>query len=109
MDLSKLSPHTTWTTQQRQNERYAVSSHNRLLNSLFRRRSKESAKLRVSGLCEVTGEFPAQRANNEENVSIWWRHYEPVYVSSVDVRSQIAILYVQYTFKYRVDIYFPRK
>ena len=30
------------------------------------------------GLCEgnstVTGEFPAQRASNAENVSIWWRH-----------------------------------
>ena len=24
----------------------------------------------------VTGEFPAQRASNAENVSIWWRHHE---------------------------------
>ena len=23
----------------------------------------------------MTGEFPAQRASNEENVSIWWRHH----------------------------------
>ena len=23
-----------------------------------------------------TGEFPAQRASNAENVSIWWRHHE---------------------------------
>ena len=23
----------------------------------------------------VTGEFPAQRASNTENVSIWWRHH----------------------------------
>ena len=23
----------------------------------------------------VTGEFPAQRASNAENVSIWWRHH----------------------------------
>ena len=34
----------------------------------------------VSGLCEgnspVTGEFPAQRASNAENVSIWWRHHD---------------------------------
>ena len=33
---------------------------------------------RVSGLCAgnspVTGDFPAQRASNAENVSIWWRH-----------------------------------
>ena len=24
---------------------------------------------------ELTGEFPAQRTSNAENVSIWWRHY----------------------------------
>ena len=34
---------------------------------------------RVNGLCEgnspVTGEFPAQRTSNAENVSIWWRHH----------------------------------
>ena len=24
---------------------------------------------------EFTGEFPAQRASNAENVSIWWRHH----------------------------------
>ena len=23
-----------------------------------------------------TGEFPAQRASNAENVSIWWRHHD---------------------------------
>ena len=27
-------------------------------------------------LCgEFTGEFPAQRASNAENISIWWRHH----------------------------------
>ena len=25
-----------------------------------------------------TGEFPAQRASNAENVSIWWRHHDTV-------------------------------
>ena len=44
--------------------------------SLFGRRSKKTSKLRVTGLCEVTGEFLAQRANNAENVSIWWRHHD---------------------------------
>ena len=48
-------------------------------NRLFRRRSKKASKLRVAGLCEGnspgTGEFPAQMANNAENVSIWWRHH----------------------------------
>ena len=50
-----------------------------LLNCLFKRRWKKTSKLRVTGLCVgnplVTGEFPAQRASNAENVSIWWRHH----------------------------------
>ena len=41
------------------------------------RRSKKTRKLYVTGLCEgnspVNGEFPALRASNAENVSIWWR------------------------------------
>ena len=45
-----------------------------LLNRLFRRRSKKTSKLRVTGICAgnspVTGEFPTQRASNAENVSI---------------------------------------
>ena len=49
-----------------------------LLNCLFRRRSKKTSMLRVTGLCggssPGTGEFPAQMASNAENVSIWWRH-----------------------------------
>ena len=53
-----------------------------LLKCLFRRRSKKTSELRVTGLCAGnspgTGEFPAQRASNAENVSIWWRHYAMV-------------------------------
>ena len=60
----------------------SVSNHQPrdcLLNRLFRRRSKKTSKLRVTGLCvgnsPGTGEFPAQMASNAENVSIWWRHH----------------------------------
>ena len=59
--------------------------HDCSLNRSFGRRSKKTSKLLVTGLCvgnsPVTGEFPAQRASNTENVSIWWRHHEvkPVY------------------------------
>ena len=67
--------------QWRHNERHGISNHQPhgcLLNRLFRCRSKKIPKLRVTGLCvgnsPVTGEFPAQRANNAESVSIWWRH-----------------------------------
>ena len=67
--------------QWRYNDLDGVSNHKPhdcLLNRLFRRRSKKISKLRVTGLCAgnspVTGEFPAQRASNAENFSIWWRH-----------------------------------
>ena len=50
-----------------------------IVYSVFRRRSKKTSKLRVTGLCAGnspgTGEFPAQMASNTENVSIWWRHH----------------------------------
>ena len=69
--------------QWRHNERDGISNHQPhdcLLNRLFRRRSKKTSKLRVTGLCvgnsPVTGEFPAQRASNAENVSIWWCHHD---------------------------------
>ena len=68
--------------QWRHNERDGVSNHQPhdcLLNGLFRFRSKKTSKLCVTGLCAGnspgTGEFPAQRASNAENVSIWWRHH----------------------------------
>ena len=70
--------------QWRHNKRNDVSNQQRLdclLNRLFRRRSKKTSKLRVTGLCEgnspVTGEFHSQKASNTENVSIWWpwRHH----------------------------------
>ena len=66
----------------RHNGRDGVSNHQPhdcLLNRLFRRRSKKTPKLRVTGLCggnsTGTGEFPAQMASNAQNVFIWWRHH----------------------------------
>ena len=65
----------------RHNGRGSVSNHKPhdcLLNRLFRRRSKKTSKLRVTGLClnsPGTGEFPAQMASYAENVSIWWCHH----------------------------------
>ena len=42
--------------------------------------SKKTSKPRITGLCTgnlpVTGEFPAQRASDAENASIWWRHHD---------------------------------
>ena len=66
----------------RHNDHAGVSNHQPhgcLLNRLFRRTSKKTLKLRVTGLCAGnspgTGEFPAQMASYAENVSIWWRHH----------------------------------
>ena len=63
-------------------ERNGISNHQRLnclVNRLFRSRAKKILKLRVISLCEgnllMTSEFPAHRASNAENVSIWWRHH----------------------------------
>ena len=68
--------------QWRHNEHDSVLNHQPhdcLINRLFRRRSKKTPKLRVTGLCAGnspgTGEFPAQMASYAENVSIWWRHH----------------------------------
>ena len=61
-----------WATLRwRHNERDGVSNHQPhdcLRSRLFRRRSKETPKLRVPGLCAgnspATDEFPAQRTSN---------------------------------------------
>ena len=76
-------PFMTNTLQWRHNEHDGVSNHQPLeclLSRLIGRRSKKTSKLRVTGLCAgnspETGEFPARRATNAENVSIWWRHHD---------------------------------
>ena len=63
--LSCVSKAPLMTLQWRHYERSGVSNHQPrdcLLKRLFRRRSKKTAKLRVTGLCEgnspMTGEFP---------------------------------------------------
>ena len=73
----------TNTLRWRHNDHAGVSNHQPhgcLLNRLFRRKSKKTSKLRVTGLCAGnspgTGEFPAQMASYAENVSTWWRHHD---------------------------------
>ena len=76
----------TGPLQWRHNGRHGVSNHQPhdcSLKRLFRRRSKETSQIRVTGLyaanSSMTGEFPAHRAGNTENVSIWWRHHAQQY------------------------------
>ena len=73
--ILRLSPTKRIILEWRHNGCDSVSNHqphNCLLNRLFRRRSNKTSKLRVTGLCTGnspwTGEFPAQRASNVENV-----------------------------------------
>ena len=77
-DLHQPSP-LRW----RHNGRDGVSNHQPhdcLLKRLFRCRSKKTSKLRVTGLCagnsQGTDGFPAQKASNAENVSIWRRQHD---------------------------------
>ena len=75
---------STNTLQWRHNGWDGFSNHqprDYLLNRLSRRRSQKTSKLRVTGLragnSPGIGEFPAQKASNAKNVSIWWRHHDP--------------------------------
>ena len=77
-----LSSTMTSSLQWHHNERDSVSNHRCpycLLSLLFRRGTKKTSKLGVTGLCDgnppVTGGFHSQRTNNAENVSKWWRHH----------------------------------
>ena len=66
----------------RHNDHGGVSNHQPhgcLLNRLFRRRSKKTSKLHVTGLCAGKSPGPVnspQSASNAENGSIWWRHHD---------------------------------
>ena len=79
---AEVMPHRVPPTLQwSHNDRDGILNHRRLdsvLTRLCRRSSKETSKLRVTGHCEenslMTGEFPAQRASNAENIYMWWRH-----------------------------------
>ena len=96
--LINYYPFEYLTLQWRHNGLDAVSNHKPhdcLLNRLFRRRSKKTSKLRVTGLCAgnspVTGEFPAQMASNTDNVSIWWRHHEYKCLENWSLLSLLAL------------------
>ena len=72
-----------------------VSNHRRLdclLNTLCRRKSKKTSKLR--SLAFVRGIHRWQRANDSEKVSIWWRHYglEMAQCHMGDMASRIMVI-----------------
>ena len=84
LPTSEISQLGTIALLWRHNEHEGVSNHqphDGLFNRLFKAHIKWISKLRVTGLCAenspITGEFPAQRASNAENASIWLRHHDP--------------------------------
>ena len=98
---SLLSGYPNLALQWHHNECDGVTNHQPhdcLLNRWFRRRSKKISKLCVTGLCKgnspMTGEFPAQRASNAENISIWWRHHDisPLTLLSQEANTQYILL-----------------
>ena len=55
------------------------------------RKHQSSASLAPCvGNSPVTGEFPAQRASNAENVSIWWCHHNSKSDSDVETRFSLT-------------------
>ena len=92
--LTHHQVHTT-SLQCRHNEDNDVSNYQPqycLLSGLFGHKSKKTSQLRVTDLCAgnspVTGEFPAQRASNAENVSIWWCHHVLTILENYHKRKQ---------------------
>ena len=92
---NKESIKTLQSLQWRHNECDGVLNHQPhdcLLNLLFRRKWKKTPKLHVTGIragnSPVTGEFPAQRASNAENVSIWWRHHDWTFVWEIHAQKE---------------------
>ena len=75
LKLSYL-PQFTRILQWRHNKRDGVSNHQPTIVYSTVYSGADQWKHQSSALLAfVTGEFPAQRASNAENVSIWWRHH----------------------------------
>ena len=71
----------------------------------------DTSKLSVTGLCEVnspvTGEFPSQRACNDENVSIWWHHNEhPMCKWFLHILMDQKLRNFQGPFQYKISHYY---
>ena len=97
----------------RQNGRDSVSihqPHHCLLNRLFRRRSKKTSKLRVTGLCvgnsPGTGEFPAQMTSNAENVPLWWRHHDIHLILCFGMQYHVGTKHIHCWFHFACCCYF---
>ena len=98
-EKKNLEKHFHTALRWRHNERNGVSNHQPhdcLLNRLFRRRSKKTSKLRLTGLCEgnspVTHEFPRQRASNAKNVLCIYIYRQTSNMSSTKSQNLIFLV-----------------
>ena len=76
------------------------------------RKHQSSASLAFVLGIHRTGEFPAQRANNAENVSIWWRHHvhqkgDVWYMVICFRNAHLTMLISKYTMMHRCWRRFP--
>ena len=60
----------------RQNHCYTFLASQAFMHALTKENIKAPRHWPLWGEFTGTGEFPAQKASNAENVSIWWRHRE---------------------------------
>ena len=58
-----------------------ITSLTIIYSTVYSGADQRKSEFRVTGLyvgiSPETGEFPAQRASDAENVPIWWRHHVP--------------------------------
>ena len=74
---------STYSLQWRQNGRDSVSNHQpndclfsqQFIQTQIKENTKAPRHWPLCGKFTGTGEFPAQRVSNADDVSIWWRHH----------------------------------
>ena len=104
------------TSQWRHNERDRVASqitsltivYSTVYSGVDQRKHQRSALLafvrRIHA--SVTGEFPAQKASNAENISIWWRHHIYDLANLTNVSESIILQSVRLSFLHSFKLQF---
>ena len=74
-----------------------TSVYSAVYSGADQRTDQSLASLAFVGDSSVTGEFPAQRASNMGNVSLWWRHHEGnsllEFSLAIKTRRNVAVYY----------------
>ena len=104
------------TSQWRHNERDRVASqitsltivYSTVYSGVDQRKHQRSALLAFVRRIHpsVTGEFPAQKASNAENISIWWRHHIYDLANLTNVSESIILQSVRLSFLHSFKLQF---